>query len=200
VTVDPETSPSPPAEGPGPGGPRNRGGRNGPAGALASPWLTASLALIVIGLLVANLLVSNLARLPGESAAPTVPLSSGVLTFAPSASASPSFSRPTPTPLPSFMTYVVQPGDSLNSIAAKFSTKARSLAWWNRGRYPNLDPESPTYNPGLIEVGWTLVLIPGVTVDEEHPPTPSPGRATPSAQTSPAPVSASPAASGSTPP
>jgi hypothetical protein len=91
------------------------------------------------------------------------------------------------------MSYVVRPGDSLNSIAARFNTKARSIAWWNRGQHPNLDPESPVYNPGLIEVGWSLVLIPGVIVDEEHPPTPSPGPATP-APSQPAPA-ASPGSS-----
>ena len=167
MTVDPEP---PPAR------PRSRN-------PLASPWLTASLALIVIGLVVANVLVTNLGRLPGETPTPTAASASDAGAASPSANASPSFNRPTPTPVPTFMTYVVQVGDSLNSIATTFDTKARSIAWWNRGRYPNLDPESPTYNPGLIAVGWTLVLIPGVTVDEEHPPSPSPGKATPTPPT-----------------
>jgi hypothetical protein len=154
----------------------------------------------VIGLVVANLLVTNLGRLPGEAPPPTAPPVSGSGAASPSSNASPSFSRPTPTPAPTFTTYIVQVGDSLNSIATKFGTKARSIAWWNRGRYPNLDPESPAYNPGLIEVGWTLVLIPGVTVDEEHPPSPSPGRATPTPAASAPPSTAAPAASGSRPP
>jgi hypothetical protein len=187
MTTDVEPQPQPP---PGPDDQRRRGGRGNP---LASPWLTASLALLVIGLIAANILVSNLGRLPGESPS-TSPQASPSPAASPSASANPTFTRPTPTPLPTFITYVVAPRDSLNSIAARFGTKARSIAWWNRGRYPNLDPESPTYNPGLIEVGWTLVLIPGVTVDEEHPPTPSPGRATPTP-----PPSATPSASPTAP-
>jgi len=103
----------------------------------------------------------------------------------PSASAEPTFVRPTPTALPTFLSYTVRTGDSLNSIAAMFNTKARSIAWWNRGTYPSLDPESPGYIPGRIEIGWVLVVMPGVVVDEEHPPTPSPGRATPTPLASP---------------
>jgi hypothetical protein len=178
---EPEAPPGPAS----PDGPTSRGGPGGRGNPLASPWLTASLALIVVGLIAANILLTNLARLPGESPPTSVPPTAPVAAGSPSASPSPSFTRPTPTPLPTFITYVVAAGDSLNSIAARFGTKARSIAWWNRGRYPNLDPESPTYNPGLIEVGWTLVLIPGVTVDEEHPPSPSPGRATPTPPASP---------------
>jgi hypothetical protein len=159
--------------------------------------VTASLALIVIGLVAANLLVTNLGRLPDQTAPPGSAGTSGLAASSPTSSASPSFTRPTPTAMPTFLTWVVQPGESLNTIAARFNTKARSIAWWNRGRYPNLDPESATYNPGLIEVGWTLVLIPGVTVDEEHPPSPSPGRSTPTASASSQPA-ASP--SGSAPP
>jgi hypothetical protein len=166
-------APIPPAE---PTGRRRGLDRRHP---LASPWLTASLALIVVGLLVVNLLVSNLARLPGESPPGSLALGSPGVSGAPSPAGSPTFTRPTPTPLPTFLSYVVRPGDSLNSIAARFETKARSIAWWNRGQHPSLDPESAAYNPGRIEVGWTLVLLPGTIVDEEHPPSPSPGRGTP---------------------
>jgi hypothetical protein len=156
---------------------------------------------VVIGLIVANALASNLARPPGESAAPSGPLASPTPVPSPSSGGSPSFTRPTPTAQPTFTSYTVQPGDSLNSIATKFNTKARSIAWWNRGRYPNLDPESPAYNPGLIEVGWTFVLIPGVTVDEEHPPTASPGPNTPTpSAASQASTAPSAAASPSAPP
>jgi hypothetical protein len=178
-----EAAPTPP---PRPSGRRPRGDAGNP---LASPWLTASLALIVVGLVIVNLLISNLARLPGESPTPGAPSGSPAVSGAPSPDASPTFVRPTPTPFPTFLTYVVRPGDSLNSIAARYDTKARSIAWWNRGQYPTLDPESATYNPGRIEVGWTLVLIPGATVDEEHPPTPSPGRATPTPATTTSPAS-----------
>jgi peptidoglycan/xylan/chitin deacetylase (PgdA/CDA1 family) len=77
------------------------------------------------------------------------------------------------------MSYTVRAGDSLNSIADDFATSARSIAWWNRGPYPNLDPQSAGYDPNHIEPGWILVLIPGVTVDDANPPTPSPGPPTP---------------------
>jgi hypothetical protein len=58
-------------------------------------------------------------------------------------------------------------GDSLNSIAKKYATTARSLAFWNRSTYPSLDPDSPDYAPGRLQVGWTLRLIPGLVYDEE---------------------------------
>ena len=66
-------------------------------------------------------------------------------------------------------------GDTLNSIATAFRTTARSIAWWNRGTYPSLDPESEAYDPDRLEIGWVLALIPGIVVDENNPPTPSPG-------------------------
>ena len=105
----------------------------------------------------------------------------------------PSFVRPTPSPNPTFMTYVVRTGDTLNSIVRQFGTTARSIAWWNRGTYPSLDPESDKYDPNRLEVGWRLVLIPNTVVDDNNPPTPSPG---PSA--SPAPGGSPSATSGAT--
>jgi hypothetical protein len=92
----------------------------------------------------------------------------------PSASPSPSFIRPTPNPSPTFLVYEVQAGDSLTSIARLFGTTARSIAYWNRARYPSLDPDSSTYEPDLIEVGWTLQLIPTAVVDEDELPDPTP--------------------------
>jgi hypothetical protein len=85
----------------------------------------------------------------------------------------------------------VTAGESLTSIARLFGTTARSIAYWNRDRYPSLDPDSPAYDPNRIEVGWTLWLIPTEVVDEdelpEPTPTPEPG--------SPSPGSPSPEAS-----
>jgi hypothetical protein len=67
-------------------------------------------------------------------------------------------------------TYVVKRGDTLGSIATEFHTTARSISWWSRGRYPSLDPESDSYNPNNIKLGWELLLIPGAVVDENNPP------------------------------
>jgi len=36
-----------------------------------------------------------------------------------------------------------------------------SLSYWNRARYPSLDPESSAYAPNRIEAGWRLGYIPG---------------------------------------
>jgi LysM domain-containing protein len=90
----------------------------------------------------------------------------------------PSFVRPTPTPLPTFMTYTVITGDSLEKIAKRFGTTGRSLAYWNRVTYPSLDPDSSAYRPNYLKLGWMLVLIPHTQVDPENlpslPPTVAP--------------------------
>jgi hypothetical protein len=87
----------------------------------------------------------------------------------------PSFVRPTPTPLPTFLAYVVVRGDTLTSIARRFATSGRSIAYWNRATYPSLDPDSDDYAPNDIKVGWVLLLVPDKEVDpEEPPPTPTP--------------------------
>lgn len=83
---------------------------------------------------------------------------------------SPSFVRPTPRPSPTFLAYEVRAGDTLTSIARQFGTTARSIAYWNRSRYPSLDPDSPNYQPGLIKIGWLLLLIPTAVVDEDELP------------------------------
>ena len=81
---------------------------------------------------------------------------------------------PTPTPAPTFLVHVVAKGESLNTIAHEFGTSARSIAFWNRSTYPSLDPESAGYRPGLLQVGWTLFLIPNVILtDDEAPPLPT---------------------------
>jgi hypothetical protein len=88
-------------------------------------------------------------------------------------SPSPSFVRPTPRPSPTFLIYEVRRGDSLISIGRLFGTNGRSIAYWNRDRYPSLDPDSATYEPDRIEIGWLLRLIPTEVVDEEDLPDPS---------------------------
>jgi hypothetical protein len=85
----------------------------------------------------------------------------------------PSFVPPTPTPEPTFLVYVVKKGDSLNTIAHRFKTTARSIAFWNRATYPSLDPESGRYRPDLLKLGWSLFLRPNDVVDEQELPEPS---------------------------
>jgi hypothetical protein len=80
--------------------------------------------------------------------------------------------------VPSFRAYEVVPGDTLLSIARTFDTTARSIAYWNRGTYPNLDPEADTYAPNLIKAGWVLLLIPGAIVDPQTLPDQTPAAAT----------------------
>lgn len=104
-------------------------------------------------------------------------------------SPSPSFVRPTPNPSPTFLVYVVRSGDSLTSIARLFGTTARSIAYWNRDRYPSLDPDSEAYRPDRIGLGWTLLLIPTEVVAEDELPDPTP---TPASTSSTAGPSASP--------
>ena len=58
---------------------------------------------------------------PSADAAATSPSPSGP-------SARPSFTYPTPTPLPTFLVYTVRSGDTLTSIAREQGTTARSIA------------------------------------------------------------------------
>jgi hypothetical protein len=143
--------------------------------ALDSPWLAGLLVVVVLGLVGTLFIGPALFGSPGSSAVGALP--SGLLPSATTAgpSTEPTFQRPTPSPGPTFVTYRVKKGDTLNSIAKKFHTTARSIAWWNRGAYPSLDPESYNYQPSTIRVGWVLVVLPGQVVDEANPPTPSPG-------------------------
>lgn len=165
---------------------------------LDSPWLSIGLVAVVLVLAAALVVPGMLAPSgPGPSGSP--PPGSGVPTAGPTLP-EPTFVRPTPSPQPTFTTHLVRSGDTLNSIAREFLTTARSIAWWNRGAYPSLDPESEDYEPNHLEIGWRLVLIPGVVVDENNPPTPSPGpsatltpSAGPSAASSAEPTPASPA-------
>lgn len=106
------------------------------------------------------------------------------VTPAPTASQRPTFVRPTPTPLPTLLAYLVAKGDTLSSIAHAFGTSAQSLAYWNRATHPTLDPESSQYDPNDIKVGWTLLLIPFAEVDPEALPPPA---ATPTPSASPSP-------------
>ena len=164
--------------------PPRRRGRSG------ETRLAAGLAAILIALVAVVVLVPGISLPDGSGGSPTPSASQVAGT---QASAGPSvaatFVRPTPTPLPTFVSYRVQRGDTLTLIARTYRTTPRSIAWWNRGSYPTLDPESAKYNPNSIQPGWTLVVIPGTVVDDANPPTPSPAPAGSSSRPSPEPSS-----------
>jgi hypothetical protein len=135
---------------------------------LESPWLAAGLAVVALAVAAVLVLPGLLGGLgPGNSGGP----GSSAAGNAPTPSApAPTFLRPTPSPRPSFVNYVVTSGDTLNSIARQFGTTARSIAWWNRVSHPSLDPESSRYNPNRLDIGWVLQVLPDSVVDDNNPP------------------------------
>jgi LysM domain-containing protein len=137
-------------------------------------WLiTFGMALIVV----AGACIPDGAAVPSRAPTESGAATAAVESFSPlpsRPSARPSLRYPTPTPLPTFLVYTVRSGDTLTSIAREHATTTRSIAFWNRGRYPSLDPDSPRYSPNRIEVGWQLLLIPDVELDPEDLPEPSP--------------------------
>jgi LysM domain len=131
----------------------------------AAAFVAGSVAVFAVGCIPSS---GSVASPTGTSDAPA-----SVATPLPSPSGPsgrPSFVRPTPTPLPSFLVYTVRPGDTLTSIARLFRTTARSIAFWNRANHPSLDPDSPTYAPDRIQAGWNLYLVPDVELDPEDLP------------------------------
>jgi hypothetical protein len=104
----------------------------------------------------------------------------GTATPSPSPTDTPTPGPPTPAPAPTFLVYTVVRGDALVALATRFHTTGRSIAYWSRDLHPSLDPESATYDPGRIEIGWVLRVIPDQEYREpmgpgESPdPTPSP--------------------------
>ena len=137
-------------------------------------WLAAAAIALIVAV---GACIPTGAGVPSET--PGAPSSATVAAPSASPSASgpsarPSFIYPTPTPLPTFLVYTVRPGDTLTSIAREQGTTARSIAFWNRQRYPSLDPDSPRYAPNRIEVGWELLLVPNVELDPNDLPEPSP--------------------------
>jgi LysM repeat protein len=151
------------------------GGRRSNDTFLNSRDLAATLGAIVIVLAAAALVTTGVISLPTPPTPPVSALSSPTPVPTPSGpTPEPTFAEPTPSPEPTFVSYVVKSGDTLTSIAKKYRTTARSIAWWNRGTHPSLDPESANYDPNNIKLGWVLVLIPGRVVDDSNPPTPSP--------------------------
>ena len=151
--------------------PPQRARRRRPRSALDSPILAGAVVLVVAGIVAAIVLVPGL--LPSFGPGPGQSSAAGQPTASP-AGPTPiaTFARPTPSPGPTFRTYEVKQGDTLTSIARRFRTDERSIAWWNRGFYPSLDPESRQYDPNTIRVGWMLIVLPDITVDDENPPAP----------------------------
>jgi len=169
----------------GPEQPIERVARRGPGPAF---WVAIGLAVVLAALVAIIAIVSG--RLPGLGDGASASASPSPATTAspavPTDSPEPSFIRPTPlppTPVPTFLVYVVRSGDSLTSIARAHETTARSIAFWNRDAYPSLDPESEGYSPNRIEVGWALALIPGTTYDETARPSQTPPATTPAPAT-----------------
>ena len=128
----------------------------------------------VLAVLVAACLPASVRR-PGATdgsasagtAMPTPAATATPVAVASGPSSRPSFVRPTPTPHPTVLAYVVKAGDTLTSIAREHRTTPRSIAFWNREAHPSLDPDSPSYAPNRIEIGWVLLLVPDLEVDPE---------------------------------
>jgi nucleoid-associated protein YgaU len=138
---------------------------SGPRGRLAALILAFAVAPGVAG----GCIPPPVALATPSPPADTDPPATAVPTPAPTGpTPPPSFVRPTPTPLPTFLSYVVERGDTLDSIARAHGTSARSLAFWNRTAYPSLDPDSATYDPNRIKVGWVLLLVPDTEIDEDE--------------------------------
>lgn len=119
---------------------------------------------VLLGVLLAGCLPTGIRPTPAPPGTPT-PAPTAVPT------PSPTPGPPTPTPGPTFALHRVVSGDSLTSLARRFHTSGRSLAYWNRDRYPTLDPESAKYQPDRLDIGWVLRVIPG----HEYVPPPGDG-------------------------
>ncbi len=132
-----------------PSGGRPRRPRHRPA-ALGPVALVALACLVVLG-----------GCLPTSVRPTPAPVPTPVPTPTPAPTPSPTPGPPTPTPAPSFLVYTVVRGDTLVGIARRHQTSGRSIAYWNRARYPSLDPESAAYRPDLLQAGWVLQILPG---------------------------------------
>lgn len=118
--------------------------------------------LVVASLAAGACLPAAIRPTPPPTPTPTAPPT-------PTPAPTPTPGPPTPTPGPTFRVYKVKRGDTLTSLARRFKTTARSIAYWNRDAHPSLDPESIKYDPNRLEVGWVLRVMPG----QEYVPSPS---------------------------
>ena len=158
------------------------------------------IARLLAGTMVALILAGcGLGDLPTRSLAPSDVPSGSLASLGPSPATSVSpgpSAAPTPTPQPTAVIYVVKSGDSLVNLGHRFKTTGRSIAYWNRTAYPNLDPDKSTYNPNHLEIGWRLTIYPGV-IDDDGNGLPD-ASATPGPQVAPSiPPAPSPPADGS---
>jgi len=142
---------------------------SGPRRHPSAPILALGIALLLVGACIPPP-ADGAGESPTTSLQPTtVAVTTPSATAVPAGpSAPPSFVRPTPTPLPTFLSYVVKAGDTLDSIARAHGTTARSIAFWNRSTYPSLDPDSSAYAPDRIAIGWVLLLVPDIEIDEDQ--------------------------------
>ena len=131
------------------------------------PAIAAATAVLAVAVVGGCLPTGTRASAATSSGTPATPPVASIDTRPSGPTPTPSFVPPTPTPAPTFFVVTVKQGDSLNTIAHQFGTTARSIAFWNRTTYPSLDPESPSYKPGLLQPGWTLYLIPNLVYDED---------------------------------
>ncbi|HLB37415.1 MAG TPA: polysaccharide deacetylase family protein [Gemmatimonadales bacterium] len=82
---------------------------------------------------------------------------------------------PTASPSPPGVTYAVQAGDTLSSIARAWGTTIQQLQSWNAERYPSLASD-----PNALQAGWVLTVsgdpgtTPQPTVAPTRVPTPAP--------------------------
>jgi peptidoglycan/xylan/chitin deacetylase (PgdA/CDA1 family) len=133
--------------------------------------------------LVALLLVLVAVACTGTPPASPSPTPSGVAgspSASPIGTPAPSAPPATSAPQPTFAIHVVASGDTLSSIARANGTSWQSLVYWNRDRYPVLDPDDAAYDPDAIQAGWTLALLRGVVLDytpQPAPRTPPPSQA-----------------------
>ena len=122
----------------------------------ARAWRVALVAalIILVGAAVGYVALGGVGGLftgpsPSQSPLPTAtPLGSGQASGLPAQSLSPTplptaTPEPTPTPAPTPVTYIVQPGDTLNAIAARFGTTAQAIMTAN-------GLTSDVINPGQV--------------------------------------------------
>jgi hypothetical protein len=124
-----------------------------------------------VALLAATVAIAAAACLPASVRPTPSPPPTPTPTPTPSPTPTPTPAPPTPTPAPTFLLHTVRRGDTLTSLARKYKTTGRSIAYWNRDEYPSLDPESPDYRPNTLQRGWVLKVHPG----QEYTPPPDDG-------------------------